>query len=245
VNLAATVAHAAVRPEPVEGPRPPTSTPTTTTTTTTTTMLTLLLPLLLAAAPTPDRAIAAALSAPGSRAEVLAVRAAAAGCSAESFEATGAVEASGDVPLRIHGRDREGGACEGAAWAAVRVFAPALVVARALREGEPLKGAVELEEREVRLGRPAVVALPEGAAAARTLRARDALAPADVRVGPRPGEPVAVLVRAGTLELERSARAVPCAREAAVREGRACALVPGGRRIEGRFQAGRILVEAP
>jgi flagella basal body P-ring formation protein FlgA len=193
-------------------------------------------------APTPDAAVAAALAAPGARAEVLAVRPSP-GCAAETFEARGAVEASGEVPLRTSGRDLRGAPCAGAAWASVRVLAPALVVARALREGESLEGAVALAEREVRAGRHPLTALPPGATATRPLRPHDALAPGDVRVGPRPGEPVAVLVRAGPLELERTGRAVPCAREAEAVH--ACALLPGGRRVEGRLLAGRILVEAP
>jgi hypothetical protein len=211
-------------------------------------MLSLVLHLLLAApARTPEAALSAALARPGARLEVLAVRATSTGCAAESFEVRGAIEASGDVPLRLAGRDARGGACTGAAWASVRVFAPALVTARALREGEALDPAVVLAEREVRPSRPAVAALPEGATASRPLRALEALAPGDVRTGPRPGGDVAVVVRAGSLEIERAGRVLPCPRERdpGGREARACALLPGGRKVEGRFRDGRILVEAP
>jgi hypothetical protein len=200
----------------------------------------LLLPLLLATpAPTPQAAVAAALAAPGARAEVLEVRAAGGGCAAEGFEATGAVEASGEVALRLAGRDRRGAACTGAAWASVRVLAPALVLSRAVRAGEPLGGVVAVEEREVRAGRAPLATLPPGAVAARPLRAHEPLLAADVRVGPRPGEPVTVLVRAGPLEVERAGRALPCSRELS------CALLPGGRRVEGRWERDRIVVEAP
>jgi hypothetical protein len=203
--------------------------------------------LLLLAAPTPEAAVSAALARPSGRIEVLAVRTTSTGCAAESFEVREAIEASGDVPLRLAGRDRHGGACTGAAWASVRVFAPALVTSRALREGEPLEPAVVLAEREVRPSRPTVAALPEGATASRALRAREALAPGDVRTGPRPGGDVTVVVRAGALEIERAGRALPCPRERdpAGREARACALLPGGRKVEGRYRDGRILVEAP
>lgn len=209
--------------------------------------LTLLLPLLLAVpAPTPEAAIAAALAKPGARVEVLALRTSSGGCEAERFEATGAVERSGDVAMRLAGRDRRGAACTTAAWASVRVFAPALVTARALREGEPLEPAVRVEEREVRPGRSQLATLPAGATAARALRPLEALAPADVRTGPRPGEDVVVLVRAGSVELERAGRALSCPRERdAATAGRACALLPGGRHVEGRYRDGRILVEAP
>jgi hypothetical protein len=207
-----------------------------------------LVPILLAApAPTPEAAVSAALARPGGRVEVLAVRAISTGCAAEWFEVREAIEASGDVPLRLAGRDPRGGACTGAAWASVRVFAPALVTARALREGEPLEPAVVLAEREIRPSRPTVAALPERATASRALRAQEALAPGDVRAGPRPGSDVAVVVRAGALEIERAGRALPCPRERdpGGREARACALLPGGRRVEGRYRDGRILVEAP
>jgi hypothetical protein len=49
---------------------------------------------------------------------------------------------------------------------------------------------------------------------------------------------VAVIV-AGALRVEQQARALPC------RAGRACALLPSGRRVEGAWHAGRIVVEAP
>jgi hypothetical protein len=202
-------------------------------------MLPLPLALLLAAAPTPEAAIAAALRGSGARAEVLEVRTTSGGCDAESFEAQGRIEASGRVPLRYAGRDRAGRQCAGAAWAHVRVLAPALVVARDVRAGEPLEAAVATAEREVRPGRAPLLSVPPSALAARALHAGELLAPSAVQVGPRPGEAVTVVVRAGPLELERSARAIPCARE------RACALLPGGRRVEGRWVEGRILLEAP
>jgi hypothetical protein len=46
-------------------------------------------------------------------------------------------------------------------------------------------------------------------------------------------------MRAGALSVEQSGRAVPCPR------GRACAVLPSGRRVEGRLEDGRILVELP
>jgi hypothetical protein len=149
------------------------------------------------------------------------------------------VDASGQVALRFTGRDGHGAPCEGWAWADVKVTAPALRVARDLRAGEPLAGAVAPAVVELLPARRAVAALPDGAVAARPLRAGAALLLSDLRVGPRPGDAVVVLVRAGAVELERTGRAVPCPRD------RACALLPGGKRVEGRYLAGRIVVEAP
>jgi len=200
-----------------------------------------LLPLLLAAlAPTPGAAIQAALAPARAEAEVGAVRAAAGrSCAPSAWEALKPVEASGQVALRFTGRDPAGAPCEGWAWAEVKVAAPALRLTRDLRAGEPLAGAVAPGLSEVLPARRPVAELPEGAVAARTLRAGTSLLSSDLRVGPRPGDPVVVLVRAGAVELEQPGRAVPCARD------RACALLPGGKRVEGRFLAGRLVVEAP
>jgi hypothetical protein len=125
------------------------------------------------------------------------------------------------------------------AWAVLRVVAPALVTARAVEEGAPLAGATVPGEREVAPGRSYLPALPEGAVARRALPAGAALEGPEVRAGPRPGQPVAVLVRAGAVVVEQAGRAVPCRRD------RACALLPTGRRVEGAWHDGRIEVEVP
>jgi hypothetical protein len=119
------------------------------------------------------------------------------------------------------------------------VLAPVAVTTRTLREGEPLLGALALEEREVLPGRHPLRAAPAGAAATRRLGAGVALDESAVRVGPAAGGPVVVLLRAGSLTVEQTGRAVPCL------PGKACALLPSGRRVEGRFEDGRILVEVP
>lgn len=197
------------------------------------------LPMLLAA-PSPLEAVAAALAAPGARVELDGVRTSSgAGCAAEAWQALQPVEASGAASLRFSGRTAAGAPCQGFAWGRVRVLAPAAVTTRAVREGEPLDGAVAVAEREVLPGRHALAAIPAGAAAARRLAAGAVLDEAAVRTGPAPGEPVMVLLRAGALSVEQSGRAVPCPR------GRACAQLPSGRRVEGRLADGRILVEVP
>jgi hypothetical protein len=203
------------------------------------TALALALAASLAAAPDAvDSAIAAA--AQGVRAEVVTWRPAlAAGCEARRYEALRQVRASGDVPVRVDGADARGGACEGFGWAKVRAYGPALVTTRAVRAGDPLAGAVAPAEAEVARGRPLVATLPDGAVAARDLPAGARLEPAALRGGPAPGAAVTVLFRAGALEVTRPGRAVPCLR------GRACALLPSGRRVEGRLEGGLVVVEAP
>jgi len=195
----------------------------------------------------PPRAIPAAVSeailagaAPGARVELVDLRPAAGpACAPDRARALAPVSASGRVALRLEGRDARGAPCEAWAWARVRVFARALVAARAVRAAEPLAGAVSESEVELAPGRAPVVALPEGAVAARALPAGAPLDPAAIQAGPRPGEPVQVIARAGALEVAQPGRAVACAR------GRGCALLPSGRRVEGRLEHGRIVLEAP
>jgi flagella basal body P-ring formation protein FlgA len=149
------------------------------------------------------------------------------------------VNGSGRFAVRLAGTGRNGVPCEGWGWARVRLLAPALVAARALRAGEPLDGSVSTEEREVAAGRAPLSALPAGAVAGRALAAGQPIGSRDLRVGARPGAPVTVVVRLGTLEIEQPGHAVPCAR------GRACAVLPSGRRVEGDWRDGRLVVESP
>jgi hypothetical protein len=198
---------------------------------------------LAAAAATADPVQAAldgALAVPGARAELVALRGGApTGCRVGRAEAPAPLAASGRAAVRLSGADGAGARCEGWAWAEVRVTAPMLATTRVVREGEALEGAVALAVREVAPGRPPFTELPEGAAAARDLPAGAALHPGSVRAGPRPGEPVVAVVVAGALRVEQQARALPC------RAGRACALLPSGRRVEGAWHGGRIVVEQP
>jgi hypothetical protein len=196
--------------------------------------------LLLASAPTPREAVASALALAGAEVEVSEVRLSqGAGCSAATWETLKPVESSGPAGLRFDGTDAHGSPCQGYAWARVRVLAPAAVTTRALREGEPLDDAVALASREVLPGHHALGGVPAGAVAGRALPAGTALEPSSIRVGPRLGGPVTVVLQLGSLSVEQPGRAVPCARD------RACALLPSGRRVEGRLVAGRLLVEAP
>jgi hypothetical protein len=195
-------------------------------------------------------ALAAALALPGAHVELAGLDPRLpAGCAVERATAPRPVVASGRAALRLEGRDARGAACEGWAWADARVLAPALVLVHDVADGERLEGAFTVREREVRAGRVPVAALPPGVTAARALRAGTALEAPDLRAGPRPGEPIAVLVRLGGLSVEQPGRALPCARAASAATSRqapkACALLPSGRRVEGVLDAGRLVVESP
>lgn len=183
-------------------------------------------------------AVAEALSVRGARAEVLDLTGALPpGCALARAESPGPISASGRVLLHLVGAGPGGGACGSWAWAQVRVIAPTLVTTRAVAEDAPLEGAVELVEREVAAGRRPLAELPSGARAARALPAGTPLQDASIRVGARPGETVAVLLRAGPLAVEQEGRAIAC------RRGRACALLPSGRRVEGAWHEGRIVLD--
>jgi len=160
-------------------------------------------------------------------------------CTVDRAAPPGTLAGSGRVAVRLSGTRPGGGPCDGWGWARVRLFAPGLVSARAIQPGEPLAGSVATEEREVAAGRAPLSALPAGAVADRALRAGQAIEPRDLRTGPRPGEAVSVVIRLGSLEVEQPGHAVPCSR------GRACAVVPSGRRLEGSWRDGRLVVESP
>ena len=180
-------------------------------------------------------AVAAALAVPGGRAELLDLSdGLPEGCVVERAELPKPVAASGRFALRLAGTSAQGRPCQAWVWARVRVSAPTLVTRRGVAPGEPLVDAVGTEERAVEPGRPPLAALPEGATAARALPAGARVELELLQVGPRPGGAVAVVLRTGVLEVEQLGRAVPCAR------GRACALLPSGRRVEGRWHGGRI-----
>lgn len=199
--------------------------------------LLLLLPILLlpvaaaADVPAPVRqAIERALAHPGARVEIESFDA---DCAVERAEARGAVDGSGRVALRL-----AGAGCPAWAWARVRVYAPALVVREAIADGEPIGDKVRREERELRAGREPLVELPGDA------RADQPLSPGTIlearhlrRAGPAPGDPVRVVLRAGSITIEQIGRVVPC------RQG-ACATLPGGKRVAGRLSGDRLLVEA-
>ncbi|HTP30190.1 MAG TPA: hypothetical protein VMK12_31600 [Anaeromyxobacteraceae bacterium] len=197
-------------------------------------------PRLGAIAPPIQAAFSGAIALPGARAEVIEVVGdLPARCVLTHAETPQPVAFSTRMPLHLFGSDPAGETCDAWAFARVRVKAPSLVTTRPVAEGAPLDGAVAPSEREVLPGRPLLAALPEGAVAARALATGTVLDDSHLRLGPRPGDPVAVALRAGALLVEQQGQAVAC------RRGRACALLPSGRRVEGQWHDGRILLEEP
>ncbi len=205
------------------------------------TMVCALLTLLSAAAagPAPPGAVSAAvrgaLALPSARAEVREVRGALpAGCALRAAEVARPITASGRAAVRLLGA---GSGCEAWAWADVEVIAPVLVTTRALAAGSPIAGATAIEERPIAAGRPYLDAPPEDAVTSRPLPAGAPLDAGSLRIGPSPGEPVKVLFRTGALEVESSGRSVACHR------GLACAVLPSGKRVEGAWHGGRIVLD--
>ncbi len=181
-----------------------------------------------------------ALAVPGGEVEVLAVEGGLPpGCAHGRIEFPQPVATSGRAAAHLMGRAGEAARCEAWAWVRLRVTGPALVTTRAVPRDGALAGAVEARPRELLPGRAVVATLPEGAVADHAIPPGTPVDPAAVRIGPRPGSPVTVLLRTGALTVEQSGRAVACRRD------RACALLPSGRRVEGSWHDGRITLEAP
>jgi flagella basal body P-ring formation protein FlgA len=161
-------------------------------------------------------------------------------CNAERAEVERPITSSGTVSLHIEGTSADGSACRGFARADVRLFAQVWVTTKALQAGEPLAGATELEEREVQPGHPPLGDIAPGLAAIRTLGAGTVLEQTLV-FDPswQPGANVRVVVRAGGLLLAQQGRVLACA------QGRACAQLPSGRRVEGRREGSDLVLETP
>lgn len=197
--------------------------------------------LLLAAAPAAppvvERALREAVALPGARLELVSFTPHGA-CEAQEAEVAQPISASGTVAVRLLGRSPGGRPCAGAGFAQVRLFGPAWIAVRTLAVGQPLEGAAQQADRELRAGHPPAAAIPPGAVAARPIPA-GAVVEEGHLLDPAwaPGASVRVVVRAGAVALAQEGRLVPCA------AGRACAILPSGRRVEGRRAEGELLLE--
>ncbi len=197
-----------------------------------------------AAAVTPvvRHALERALSAPGARLDSAVEERASARpleCQMTEAEVARPIAASGRLAVKISGRAARGGHCDSWIWVRVRVVAPVAVATRALRAGEPVEGAYDTEERELRPGH-APVALGPSSVAMRAVAAGQILD--DVVVGEptlRSGDVVRVMVVSGALVVEQTGRGIPCAR------GRSCAVLASGKQVEGELIDGRLVVQAP
>ena len=160
-------------------------------------------------------------------------------CRVSEAEVAQPIEASGRLAVKVSGRGIRGGFCDSWIWVRVRVVAPVAVATRALRAGDPLEGAYDTEERELRPGHtPAVIG--HSSVAARAVAAGQLLDGTVVGEPTlRPGEVVKVVVVSGALIIEQTGRGAPCAR------GRSCAVLSSGKQVEGELVDGRLVVETP
>jgi hypothetical protein len=188
-------------------------------------------------------ALSAAVTIPGARADIVALDRPAGECVTTGprmhVEIPRPIDGSGRIAVKLIGSRTGGATCEVWAWARVRIFAQVPVARRAVREGDALVPATQMEEREIKSGHvPAT--LTEGATADRSLGAGQIVEADFVRApGLRPGELVKVLIVSGAMAIEQTGHAVPCAR------GHNCAVLPSGKHIEGTFVGGRLMVQLP
>lgn len=195
------------------------------------------------ASPGLQAALAAAVTIPDARVDVVALDRPASDCLTNGpqarVEASRPIDGSARVALKLFGSRAGHGSCEVWAWARVRVFAQVSVAARAIRAGEVFRSAVRVEEREIKPGHvPAV--LTETSLADRSFGAGQMIEAGGVRTpGPRAGEMVKILIVSGTLMVEQTGRAIACGRDSS------CAVLPSGKHVEGTFADGRLLVHLP
>ena len=184
-----------------------------------------------------ERALAAAGALPGARVEIVSYRGPAR-CNALRAEADQLIASSGSVALHIEGRGPAGESCRGLGLAEARLFAPVWIASRALATGEALDGAAARAVREVKQGHAPLAEIPAGSAATRRLAAGTVLeAPLVQDPTWLPGQNVRVVLHTGALSLTQQGRIVTCA------PGRACAVLPSGRRVEGTRSNGELILE--
>ena len=166
------------------------------------------------------------------------------GCKVESAELSAPIVSSGTAALRVSGRGNNGRPCSAYAFVDVHVVTDALISTRPIREGSPLEGAVRMVRREIARGETPITALPVGVVASRSLSAGQLVDPQLFRTpGLTPGSSVRVMLRAGALSLEENGIVARCTDTGGTE--RACATVASGKRVEGHYENGVILVEAP
>jgi len=195
-------------------------------------MFALALSLLLAqAAPAPVEAAVRAAAVGGARVEVRSFKVGGKPCAAVRADVRPAVKSSGAVPVRV-----QGDGCEAWGWAQVALFVPVQKVTAAAKEGARIESSTE--ERELTPGRTYVAALPDGAVASRPLAIGTLLEPQHLRsAGPSIGAEVTVVASSGALQIAQRGRVIGCS------GSKGCAQLANGRRVEGTFENGRLLVE--
>jgi hypothetical protein len=162
------------------------------------------------------------------------------GCAVGEAKPLGQILGSGEITLKLDGRDARGHDCFGWSWAQDRVFSRALVTTRRLATGEALAGAYEFRERELLAGHTFVRDAAPDAVAAYAIQPDLILEPQNVRSPAQiPGRTIVVELRYGDLTVETQGRTVPCSLDAA------CALLPSGKRVSGAWTNDRLEVTLP
>jgi len=181
-----------------------------------------------------------ALQAPGARTTIVGWHATLPpGCGVVRAEPLADPRRERTVGVRLLGTDVSGRPCAGWGRAEVRVAASVLVATRAVAEGEPLEGAFRTEERELAPGAVPVGRVAPQSVAARPLAAGTILEECLAKSpAPRAGESIPVRLVLGAVAASWRGTALAC-------PGGACARLPSGRRVRGRWTGGVLEVEAP
>jgi len=166
------------------------------------------------------------------------------GCKVESAELSAPLVASGTTSLRVSGRGANGKPCSAYAFVDVKVVTDALVATKPIREGAALEGSVRIVRREIIHGETPLTQLPAGVVASRSLSTGQ-LVESQVYRSPAlaPGTAVRIVVYTGALSLEMNGQIARCVDVGA--SERTCAMLPSGKRIEGQYENGVLLVEQP
>ena len=179
-----------------------------------------------------ESAVRAALAIPGAQLELSGYRPSPASCEVQEAQLERPFGSSGTLVVHFTGKE-----CSGAAFVRATVRLEQWVARRGLRAGDLIDAMRSL--REVRSGEvPYLHDLPPGARAARPVAIGEAIDESALRTHDWDA-PVIVVLSAGALRVETVGRRVPCA------SGRECARLSSGKRVEGRSQGDRLIVEVP
>lgn len=157
-------------------------------------------------------------------------------CRIERAEAP-ALKMSGRVAVKLRGVTASNKSCSGWAWARIRLFSKAFVLARDVQRGESVSKASREEERELSSSKKFLSSIPEGSTAVRALPKGTVLDESHLKSsGPQLGRPVTVVVKTDTLTVVQQGRSAPCSK------GKSCAVLPTGKRVEGDWVDGQLQV---
>jgi hypothetical protein len=161
-----------------------------------------------------------------------------AGCIPSEASLAGRLDGAGRGLLRLTGTNGRGARCDGYASVRAQVSMPVWVVGAPVAKGEAVGDRATKTLRPRTAGQP-VIDLDPAARAATFLPAGTILEPRHlVRAdAPQAGTDIAVVVADGRLTVTAKGRVVACGND------RTCALMPGGRKVEGTMRNGKLYVE--